>query len=131
MLKPDKITMANTAPKLRGRLDRDTEIVSVIVESAENRELAIGKPVIAMVKSSSVLLLTDPGLKTSARNPLWGAVLQIQDGLVNSEVTLRLAGGKTVCSVITHESVERLGLAIGSRACAVFKASAVILTTYA
>ena len=114
------------------RLDPDNEIVSVItVESAENLELAIGKPVIAMVKSSSVLLLTDPALKTSARNQLWGEVTRLQEGPVNSEVTLMLPGGKTVCAVVTHDSVASLGLTLGSKACAVFKASAVILSTYA
>lgn len=118
--------------EVRVRLDPDNEIVSVItVESAENLELAIGKPVIAMVKSSSVLLLTDEGLKTSARNHLWGEVIQLQEGPVNSEVTLMLPGGKTVCAVVTHDSVATLELTLGSRACAVFKASAVILSTYA
>ncbi len=117
--------------EVRVRLDPETEIVSVItVESAENLEIAIGKPVMAMVKSSSVLVLTDPNLKTSARNQLWGEVVRIQDGPVNAEITLQLAGGKTVCAVVTHDSLANLGLSLGSRACAVFKASAVILTTF-
>ncbi len=115
--------------EVRIRLDPDNEIVSVItLESVENLELAIGKPVTAMVKSSSVLLLTERGLKTSARNQLWGEVVRLQEGPVNSEVTLMLPGGKTVCAVVTHESVANLGLTLGSQACAVFKASAVILT---
>lgn len=118
--------------EVRIRLDSDNEIFSVItVESAENMELRIGRPVIAMVKSSSVMLLADPELKTSARNQLWGEVSHIQPGPVNSEVTLRLPGGKTVCAVITHDSVEALGITLGGQACAVFKASAVILSTYA
>jgi molybdate transport system regulatory protein len=118
--------------EVRLRLDPDNEIVAVITrDSAENLELTIGKPVVAMVKSSSVLLLTDPNLKTSARNHLWGEVTRLQEGPVNSEVNLMLPGGKTVCSVVTHESVETLGLTLGSRACAVFKASSVILSTYA
>ena len=39
--------------------------------------------------------------------------------------------GKTICAVITHDSVARLGLNVGEPACAVFKASAVILCKYA
>ena len=114
------------------RLDSDNEIVAVITrESAENLDLAIGKQVIAMVKSSSVLLLSDESLRTSARNQLWGEVTHLQEGPVNSEVTLMLPGGKSVCAVVTHDSVGNLGLTLGSRACAVFKASAVILCTYA
>jgi molybdate transport system regulatory protein len=114
--------------EVRLRLDPDNEVVAVITrESAENLDLAIGKPVVAMVKSSSVLLLTDTNLKTSARNHLWGEVITLQEGPVNSEVTLMLAGGKTVCAVVTHDSVANLGLTLGTQACAVFKASAVIL----
>ena len=44
---------------------------------------------------------------------------------------LALPGGKTVCAVVTHDSVAHLGLAVGERACAVFKASTVILCLYA
>lgn len=104
------------------------EITSVITQdSAAGLGLAIGKQIVAMVKSSSVLLLTDTGLKTSARNTLWGEVARVQEGPVNAEVTLTLPGGKNVCSVITHESVARLGIQPGAKAAAVFKASSVIL----
>ena len=114
------------------RLDPENEIVAIITkESADNLGLAIGRPITAMVKSSSVLLLTDTHLKTSARNQLWGEVSRLQEGPVNSEVSLVLPGGKSVCAVVTHDSVANLGLVIGSRACAVFKASSVILCSYA
>jgi molybdate transport system regulatory protein len=106
------------------------EICSIITkESAEGLELAINKPVVAMVKSSSVLLQTDPGLKTSARNTLWGEISRVLEGPVNAEITLTLPGGRNVCSVITHESVGRLDIKPGARAAAVFKASSVILFT--
>lgn len=114
--------------EVRLSLDRDNELVAVITqESAENLGLAIGTEVYALVKSSSVLLLTDPNVKTTARNHLWGEITRIHDGPVNSEITLVMPGGKSVCAVITHESVECLGLTVGQQACAVFKASAVIL----
>lgn len=117
--------------EVRIKLDDDNEIVAVITDdSAENLGLGIGMEINALVKSSSVLLLNDPNLKTSARNQLWGEITRIHDGPVNSEVTLVMKGGKSVCAVVTHESVERLGLAVGEQACAVFKASAVILCKY-
>jgi len=118
--------------EVRLKLDDENEIVAVItVESAETLELAIGMEISALVKSSSVLLLNDPNLRTSARNHLWGEISRIHDGPVNSEITLIMKSGKTVCAVVTHDSVERLGLAVGAQACAVFKASAVILCKYA
>jgi molybdate transport system regulatory protein len=117
--------------EVRLRLDEQNELVAVITrESAETLGLQIGMEASALVKSSSVLLLTDPNLKTSARNHLWGEVTRIADGPVNAEVTLVMPGGKTVCAVVTHDSVQRLGLAIGEPACAVFKASSVILCLY-
>jgi molybdate transport system regulatory protein len=118
--------------EVRLKLDECNELVAVITrESAHTLNLQLGMEVYALVKSSSVLLLTDPSVKTTARNHLWGEVTRLHEGPVNAEVTLTLASGKTVCAVITHDSVEKLGLHVGCMACAVFKASAVILCTYA
>jgi molybdate transport system regulatory protein len=117
--------------EVRLKLDDANEIVAVITrESAENLGLSIGMEISALVKSSSVLLLNDPAVRTTARNHLWGEITRLDDGPVNAEVTLALASGKTVCAVVTHDSVGQLGLAVGGQACAVFKASAVILCQY-
>jgi molybdate transport system regulatory protein len=118
--------------EVRIKLDDENEIVAVITgDSAEALGLRIGMEISALVKSSSVLLLNDAHVKTTARNQLWGEVIHIHDGPVNSEITLSMKSGKTICAVVTHDSVERLGLAIGAQACAVFKASSVILCKYA
>jgi molybdate transport system regulatory protein len=118
--------------EVRLKLDEHNELVAVITrESAETLNLTIGMDINALVKSSSVLLLNDPNVRTTARNHLWGEVTRIHDGPVNAEVTLALPGGRSVCAVVTHDSVEKLGLAVGEQACAVFKASAVILCLYA
>jgi molybdate transport system regulatory protein len=114
------------------RLDAENELVSVITrESAENLGLQIGMDITALVKSSSILLHTDASLKTTARNHLWGEITRIADGAVNAEITLRMPSGKTVCAVLTQSSLDQLGLAVGHKACAVFKASSVILCHYA
>lgn len=118
--------------EVRLKLDDENEIVAVITgESAESLGLTIGMEISALVKSSSVLLLNDPNLKTTARNHLWGEVTHIHDGPVNSEVTLTMKSGKSICAVVTHDSIGHLGLEGGTQACAVFKASAVILCKYA
>lgn len=117
--------------EVRLRLDRDHELVAVITKaSAENLGLSIGKEVFAYIKSSSVLLATDPSLRLTARNQLWGEVVAVHEGSVNDEVTLALPSGKQVTAVITHGSAERLALRVGVRAAAVFKASSVILSSY-
>jgi molybdate transport system regulatory protein len=67
------------------------------------------------------------GMKTSARNQWYGKVSAIQRGTVNDEVSLALPGGQSVVAVVTHESTETLGLAVGGEAVALVKASSVLL----
>lgn len=110
------------------RLDEQTELAAVVTRtSAENLQLAIGSEVIVLVKSSSLMLLTDPTLRISARNRLWGTVSGLIEGPVNAEVTLDLGSGRSATAVVTRESVASLGLVLGARACAAFKVSSVIL----
>ncbi|MGF6485328.1 TOBE domain-containing protein [Paraburkholderia sp. JPY419] len=67
------------------------------------------------------------GVKTSARNQFYGTVSAIERGTVNDEVSLALPGGYTIVAVLTHESTEALGLAVGVAAFALIKASWVVL----
>ena len=67
------------------------------------------------------------GMKTSARNQLFGKVASIVRGTVNDEVTLTLPGGQPIVAVLTHESADALGLQVGTHACALVKASWVVL----
>ncbi|WP_179400645.1 TOBE domain-containing protein [Burkholderia guangdongensis] len=67
------------------------------------------------------------GMKTSARNQLFGKIASIRHGAVNDEVSLTLPGGQAIVAVVTHESVETLGLEVGGDACALVKASWVML----
>lgn len=113
------------------RLDDQNRISAIIThDSAQALDLAIGKEVHALIKASAVMLLTDEALKLAAANQLWGEVVAIHPGPVNAEVTLQLPGGRTLTAVVTQASIERLQLVPGKRACAVFKASDVILATF-
>lgn len=66
-------------------------------------------------------------MKLSARNALPGTIRAIEEGAVNAEVTLELAPGLTVVSIITLDAVKNLNLKVGSRAYAVIKASSVMV----
>jgi molybdate transport system regulatory protein len=48
-------------------------------------------------------------------------------GAVNSEVKLELPGGRMLTAIITKEALNELGFVPGQRACALIKASHVIL----
>jgi molybdate transport system regulatory protein len=50
---------------------------------------------------------------------------------VNAEVVIELPGGKLVVATVTNDSVASLGLREGVRACALIKASHIILAVNA
>ena len=105
------------------------EIVAVITHgSASSLGLAAGKPAFALVKASSVIVMVDAdSSKVSARNCIAGTVASVTKGAVNSEVIISSAGGAQIVAIVTNDSVDRLGLASGKAAAAIFKASSVIV----
>ena len=104
------------------------QLTAVITnDSAKQLGLAPGAEAYALIKAPWVILSTDEGLKTSARNNLRGTVVRCQEGAVNAEVVIELPGGKMVVATVTNESVHELGLSIGKRANALIKASHIIL----
>jgi len=104
-------------------------IIAIVTEgSVASLGLALGKPAIAYVKAPWVMVLAgDGGVKFSARNQLAGVVDSVQKGAVNSDVGIKLTGGSLVHAVITNEAVMELGLKPGVPACALIKASHVVL----
>lgn len=105
------------------------KIVAIIThQSATSLGLAVGKPAFALVKASSVIVVADEGgARFSTRNRLPGTVARVQTGAVNSEVVIEAAGGTAIAAIVTLESAQQLGLAMGKPATALFKASSVIV----
>ncbi|MGR9072809.1 MAG: TOBE domain-containing protein [Gammaproteobacteria bacterium] len=105
----------------------DELVASITRDSLEHLALAEGKEAYALIKASWILLVTDPLLKTSARNQLCGVLARCQEGPVNAEAVIELPGGKTLTAVVTDESIRSLGLKEGMKVCALIKASHVVL----
>jgi molybdate transport system regulatory protein len=104
------------------------ELAAIVTNrSLDDLGLAPGVEAHALVKASWVIVTTDQKVKTSARNRLCGVVSRCVEGAVNGEVVLELPGGKSVAAVITNESIRSLGLKRGVRACALIKASHIVL----
>ena len=105
------------------------KIVAMVTnESANALNLKAGGAVVALIKASSVMVMTDAaGMRISARNCLEGTIKSLTMGPVNVEVTIALGGGSEVQATITHEAAAELGLKEGGAATAVFKALTVIL----
>ena len=102
-------------------------VATITQDSASRLGLAEGSGAVALVKASSVIISSDTAVATSARNKLSGRIARLVPGAVNSEVIIDLGSGKSVCATITNTSREELGLEAGQNACAIFKASSVIL----
>lgn len=103
-------------------------VATVTRESSENLGLKVGGEAFALIKSSSVILVTDEeGMRFSARNFLTGKVVHVVPGAINSEVVLDLSDGVVIAAVVTNESVKHLNLTAGMSASAMFKVSNVIL----
>lgn len=69
----------------------------------------------------------ESGRKTSARNSFFGKIETIQKGDIQTRVELITLGGHRVTTVITNDSVKRLGLKTGKWVTAEVKAPWVIL----
>lgn len=65
--------------------------------------------------------------KTSARNSFFGKIQKIQRGDIQTRIELTTIGGYSVTTVITNDSLERLGLKKGTLITAEVKAPWVIL----
>ncbi|OGO19646.1 MAG: transporter [Chloroflexi bacterium RBG_16_50_9] len=68
-------------------------------------------------------------MKISARNVIKGKITQVVHGAVNSEVTVALAGGDEVVSIITKTSAQNLKLSEGKEVYVVIKASNIMIAT--
>jgi molybdate transport system regulatory protein len=104
-------------------------LTAVVTNGAiDNLGLATGAEAYAIIKASSVIIGTDlHDAKISARNVFCGTIAKIIEGPVNTEVDVEIGGGNTLSAVITHDSAIRLELKAGGHACALFKASSVII----
>ena len=66
-------------------------------------------------------------MNLSTRNQFAGVITRLVRGPVSTEVTLRIAGGVEIVSVITTNSAKRLKLKKGQRAHAFIKADHIIV----
>lgn len=107
----------------------EQQLVAIITrDSAERLQLAPGVEAYALVNASDVFIgAPGAGAQISARNCLTGTISRLESGAVNDEITLDLGGGMSLTAIITHHSREQLGLAVGEAACALIKATHVMM----
>jgi molybdopterin-binding protein len=75
--------------------------------------------------SSSIL--KERIMKISARNSVKGVVKKVKIGVVSAEISIEIAPGIIITSIITKGSAENLGLKEGKQAYVVIKSSDVMV----
>ena len=98
---------------------------TISMEAIEELGLKEGAAAVAVVKATEVMV-GEGGLKLSARNQFQGKVAEVKEGAVNDIVKIETAVG-TVSATISKAAVAELGLAAGSEAVAVIKATSVMV----
>lgn len=96
-------------------------------ESVRDLGIEPGRQVVALIKSSFVILAAAGIGRTSAGNVIPGVVTQREDGAVNTEYVLDIGGGKTIVAIVTTGSADVLDLTLGDKAVALINASHIIL----
>ena len=125
----EKVTRGAVNAEVILLLKGETRITSIItIGAVDNLGLTEGMNAYAIIKSSSIIIAQElHDAKLSARNILPGKITKLIEGPVSTEVDLEIGEGNTISAIITHGSSERLSLKEGDTACALFKASSVII----
>ena len=124
-----KVTLGAVNAEIKLTLEGGDEVVAIITnDSARHLGLKEGVRAYAILKASWLILGKglDPK-KLSARNMLRGKIVRIDEGAVNNEVVLKLAGGGELTAIITRASSHALGLKPGDDSDIIFKANNVIV----
>jgi molybdate transport system ATP-binding protein len=124
-----RVTAGAVNDEIEIELRGGPSIVAVVThESAVSLGLVVGAEAFALIKASSVIVVTDlDEARLSARNQLAGKVTRVQPGAVNAEVVIDVGPGLSIAAIVTQQSATALGLAAGAPATAIFKASSVIV----
>lgn len=124
----EKISLGAVNAEVLIKMRSGNTLVSIITNTAtENLEIKVGDEVIAVIKSSNILLSTETNLKLSARNTLKGVIESINQGEINSEVVVNVGNEDKIVTVITTNSIKNMNLEIGTKVDAIIKASDIII----
>ncbi|AYJ79191.1 molybdenum-binding protein [Aliarcobacter cryaerophilus ATCC 43158] len=124
----EKISLGAVNAEIQMKLKSGKSIISIITNSSvENLGLAINDEVVAVIKSSNVLLSTETNLKLSARNSLNGNIEEINIGSVNAEIVVNIGNEDKIVAIVNINSIENMNLKIGANVDAVIKASDIMI----
>ena len=107
----------------------DNHLVTTVItlSSLDRLCLTPGKLVTAEVKAPYVILQHGSNSSSSADNVFEGIVSRITTGKISTEYIVRISEAAGLCSVVSSDSAEQLGLSIGDSVFALFNCYAVVL----
>lgn len=97
-------------------------------DSLEQLALKEGALITAEIKAPWVILQTgkeEP--RCSAENKFHGVIEGIKRGTINTEYTVRIPDGTTLCAIVSSESAQKLALDLNDQVWAIFNAFAVVI----
>ena len=122
------IVLGEVNAQISLKLKSGNILTSTITNSAvQNLGLELFDEVVAVIKSSNVLISNQGEFKISARNILKGEIEQINLSKVNSEVIINIGDEDKVVAVITTESINNMKLEVGTKVDAIIKASDIMI----
>ncbi|MGM0677252.1 MAG: TOBE domain-containing protein [Pseudomonadota bacterium] len=127
--KVSRITQGAVSDEVTVDIGQGLEVHAVVThEAGQELGLEQGRAVHVLIKSSFVVLGEVTGdMRVSARNRLPGTVAHVEAGPVNAEVKLDLGHGRVLTAIVTREALDEGWVTEGAEACALIKASHVLL----
>lgn len=123
----EEVTLGRVNAEVIIRLKSGNTLVSNITKhGVENLGLKKGDEVVAIFKSSSVLLGIGEA-NISARNKISGEVSEITHGEVSCEVVIDTGCNEKITSVITNNAAEEMGLEVGKKVVAIIKSTEIMI----
>jgi molybdopterin-binding protein len=98
-----------------------------LIELSEDLEEEEDPTSLASLSNEPLQTAQPQALQISARNILKGKIKRIVKGRVTAEVTLAIAPGVELVSIVTRTSVDRLGLKKGKDVFAIIKSNSIMI----
>lgn len=110
------------------KIDLGGQVITADITKAacEELELAVGKPAVAIIKASNIMVAAEAMKGISARNQLAGKIVEVTEGAVNGHVKIAV-GDVVVTASVTNAAIRELGLAEGACAVAIVKSTDVLV----
>lgn len=104
-------------------------LAQITRESTAELALAPGIELVALIKASSIMLVTGDiqSDQFSTPNQLSGQIVRIQPGAVNTEIVLDLGQSNRLAAIIPQDSAEQMGLREGQQVSALIQAADILL----